>query len=76
MGHIVEHVALELQTLAGMMVGFGRTRSTSEPGVYQVVFEYEKRTGRTLCRSGRRHACATAWWIPAITRRKNSKGPG
>ncbi|MBD2772837.1 cyanophycin synthetase [Iningainema tapete] len=40
MGHIVEHVALELQALAGMQAGFGRTRETSTPGVYQVVFEY------------------------------------
>jgi cyanophycin synthetase len=41
MGHIVEHVALELQELAGMHVGFGRTRQTSTPSVYQVVFEYQ-----------------------------------
>lgn len=40
MGHIMEHVALELQVLAGMNVGFGRTRETSTPGIYQVVFEY------------------------------------
>jgi cyanophycin synthetase len=40
MGHIVEHVALELQELAGMPVGFGRTRETSTPGIYNVVFEY------------------------------------
>ncbi len=40
MGHIVEHIALELQSLAGMDAGFGRTRETSTPGVYQVVFEY------------------------------------
>jgi cyanophycin synthetase len=40
MGHIVEHVALELQQLAQMPVRFGRTRETSEPGVYQVVFQY------------------------------------
>ncbi|MFQ4142071.1 cyanophycin synthetase [Chlorogloeopsis sp. ULAP02] len=40
MGHIVEHVALELQELVGMHVGFGRTRETSTSGVYQVVFEY------------------------------------
>ncbi|MBR8835997.1 MAG: cyanophycin synthetase [Stigonema ocellatum SAG 48.90 = DSM 106950] len=40
MGHIVEHVALELQELAGMQVGFGRTRETSTPGIYQVAFEY------------------------------------
>ncbi len=47
MGHIVEHVALELQELAGMPVGFGRTRETSEPGVYNVVFEYvEEQAGR------------------------------
>ena len=30
MGHVVEHVALELQTLAGMETGFGRTRETGE----------------------------------------------
>jgi len=41
MGHIVEHVALELQELAGMHVGFGRTRETATPGVYQVVIEYQ-----------------------------------
>lgn len=40
MGHVVEHVALELQTMAGMDVGFGRTRGTGEHGVYHVVFEY------------------------------------
>lgn len=40
MGHIIEHVALELQELAGMPVGFGRTRSTSNPSVYNVAFEY------------------------------------
>ena len=47
MGHIVEHVALELQELAGMPVGFGRTRETSTPGVYNVVFEYvQEEAGR------------------------------
>lgn len=40
MGHIVEHVALELQTLAGMDVGFGRTREAGTRGVYNVVFTY------------------------------------
>lgn len=40
MGHIIEHIALEIQTLAGMFAGFGRTRSTSSPGVYNVVFVY------------------------------------
>ncbi len=40
MGHVIEHVALELQTLAGMDMGFGRTRSTGKPGEYHVVFDY------------------------------------
>ena len=40
MGHVVEHIALEIQTLAGMDVGFGRTRSTGQHGVYNVVFNY------------------------------------
>ncbi len=40
-GHIIEHVALELQSLAGTEVGFGRTRETTEPGVYKVAVEYQ-----------------------------------
>lgn len=39
-GHIIEHIALELQTLAGMDTGFGRTRETETPGVYNVIFSY------------------------------------
>lgn len=47
MGHVIEHIALEIQTLAGMDVGFGRTRSYGEPGVYHVVFAYmEEKVGR------------------------------
>ncbi|HAW53023.1 MAG TPA: cyanophycin synthetase, partial [Flavobacteriales bacterium] len=46
MGHIIEHVALEIQTLAGMDCGFGRTRNVGEVGVYNVVFSYtEERAG-------------------------------
>jgi cyanophycin synthetase len=40
MGHVIEHIALELQTLAGMDTGFGRTRGTGEQGKYFVVFSY------------------------------------
>ncbi len=40
MGHVIEHIALEIQTIAGMDVGYGRTRSTNEEGVYNVVFAY------------------------------------
>ena len=47
MGHIIEHLALEIQTLAGMDVGFGRTRGYGEEGVYSVVFAYmEESVGR------------------------------
>lgn len=55
MGHIIEHVALELQTLAGMEVGFGRTRETATPGIYQVVFSYEdEKAGRYALRAALR----------------------
>jgi cyanophycin synthetase len=36
-GHILEHVTLELQNLAGLPGGFGKARETSERGVYKVV---------------------------------------
>lgn len=46
MGHVIEHIALELQTLAGMECGFGRTRGTGKEGVYNVVFSYmEEKAG-------------------------------
>ncbi len=41
MGHILEHVALELQSLAGSEVTFGKTRGSGEEGQYHVVYEYE-----------------------------------
>lgn len=40
LGHVIEHIALELQVLAGMDCGYGRTRSTGEYGIYKVVFSY------------------------------------
>src|SRR6187549_1560946 len=40
MGHVIEHIALELQILAGMDTGFGRTRGTGKEGEYHVVFDY------------------------------------
>ncbi|MCC6372133.1 MAG: cyanophycin synthetase [Bacteroidia bacterium] len=44
MGHVIEHIALEIQTLAGMDCGFGRTRGTGSKGVYNVVFSYMEET--------------------------------
>jgi len=41
MGHVIEHIALEIQVLAGMNCGYGRTRSANAAGVYNVVFSYE-----------------------------------
>lgn len=46
MGHVIEHIALEIQTLAGMDTGFGRTRQTKTDGIYNVVFSYtEEKAG-------------------------------
>ena len=42
MGHILEHVAIELQNVAGAAVTFGKTRGTGEPGHYWVVYQYEQ----------------------------------
>ena len=39
-GHIIEHIAIELQCLAGMEVGYGKTFDTSKQGIYIVVFRY------------------------------------
>ncbi|WP_022664124.1 cyanophycin synthetase [Desulfospira joergensenii] len=39
-GHIIEHIAIELQCLAGMNVGYGKTLDTSQKGIYLVVFRY------------------------------------
>ena len=36
-GHVLEHVMIELQSLAGMQTGFGQTRSTSTRGLYKMA---------------------------------------
>ena len=42
LGHVMEHVAIELQNVAGSAVTFGRTRSIEgEPGQYNMVFQYK-----------------------------------
>jgi cyanophycin synthetase len=42
-GHIAEHVALELQTMAGSRTTRGKTRSVKgKPGVYNVMFAYRE----------------------------------
>jgi len=42
-GHVLEHCVIELLNLAGMPTGFGQTRSTSQPGVYRMVFRARNR---------------------------------
>ncbi len=41
LGHVMEHIALEIQSLAGMETGYGRTRETNTKGIYNLVFTYE-----------------------------------
>ena len=43
LGHVWEHVALELQGVAGHDMTFGKTRSTGRPGEYDMVYEYRQR---------------------------------
>lgn len=43
LGHVLEHVAIELQNSAGEEVTFGKTRSAGAPGRYTVVYEYAQR---------------------------------
>jgi cyanophycin synthetase len=42
MGHILEHVAIELQNVAGEPVTFGKTRSHGATGQYHVIYQYEQ----------------------------------
>ena len=43
LGHVLEHVAIELQNVAGEDVTFGKTRSFDKPGVYSIVYEYAQK---------------------------------
>ncbi len=54
LGHVLEHVTLELQTLAHLPVGYGRTRGAGETGVYRVVVEcLDHAFGEACLRTGR-----------------------
>ncbi len=65
MGHVIEHIALELQTLAGMDTGFGRTRETKDRGIYHVVFSYmEAKAGIYTARAAVNIAQALADDVP------------
>lgn len=53
-GHIWEHVTLEIEQLAGVPVSFGRTRGAGKIGQYNLVFEYKQRdVGLRACELAR-----------------------
>lgn len=61
LAHILEHVAIELQSLAGTPVGYGKTRQANDDGVYKVAVEYqEEELGRAALETGRRLCLAAA----------------
>jgi cyanophycin synthetase len=65
MGHVVEHIALEIQSLAGMECGFGRTRETGTKGVYHVVFSYiEEKVGVSAAKAAVQIAAALVEGTP------------
>jgi cyanophycin synthetase len=54
-GHILEHAVIELLNLAGMPTGFGQTRSTSQRGIYRMVFRArDEQVARTALAQGHR----------------------
>lgn len=60
MAHVLEHVVLELQTLAGVDVSFGRARESSEEGVVRVVFKYRDEILARECLDEARLLCLAA----------------
>jgi cyanophycin synthetase len=74
LGHVLEHVAIELQNVAGEEVTFGKTRSAGKPGVYTVVYEYEQRDeGVAAGELGLRLLCSL---LPETLRPKGSVPEG
>ena len=54
LGHVLEHVAIELQNVAGADVTFGKTRGNGIPGQYNLIYEYiEEEVGVTAGKLGR-----------------------
>jgi cyanophycin synthetase len=52
--HILEHITIELQNLAGMKVGFGKARETAERGIYKMVVRTRnEQVGRACLQAGR-----------------------
>src|ERR1700749_3318236 len=49
LAHVLEHTTLELQTLCGTSVGYGRARETSEEGLFKVAIRYQEETLGRAC---------------------------
>ncbi|MEE9477412.1 MAG: cyanophycin synthetase, partial [Roseateles sp.] len=74
MGHVLEHIVIELLNLAGMPTGFGQTRSTSQRGVYRMVFRArDEQVARAALAEGHALIMATindeAFDVPAAVAR-------
>ncbi len=44
LAHVTEHIAVELQALAGMACSYSQTRSTINPKIYNIIYTYEIET--------------------------------
>ncbi|MDY0744413.1 cyanophycin synthetase [Paucibacter sp. R3-3] len=78
MGHVLEHVVIELLNLSGMPTGFGQTRSTSQHGVYRMVFRArDEQVARQALAEGHALLMATinseAFDVPAAVTRVRDK---
>jgi cyanophycin synthetase len=73
LAHILEHVTLELQTLVGCDVGFGRARETTREGIYKVAIRYdEESVGLAALETAHRLLLAAIYDLPfdLVTERK------
>jgi cyanophycin synthetase len=65
LAHILEHTTLELQTLAGTAVGYGRARETSQEGLFKVAIRYQEETlGRECLDTARNLLMAAVFDVP------------
>jgi len=65
LAHILEHVTLELQSIAGNDVGYGRARETDVDGVYKVAIEFdEEEVGKAAVEAGIRVCLAAVQDTP------------
>jgi cyanophycin synthetase len=74
LGHVLEHVAIELQQLTSASVTFGKTRSADDPGHYHIVYEFEEeRVGEAAFDLAMR---LLYWLLPASLRPEGSVDEG